>query len=100
MFKIDVSDVWIWTPVWLLLALYAARTPLGGPVIKEGSSRLIRVAHGISGAVITIFVLFHLTNHLSGLLDADIHEAAADIGRTVYRAFCIEPILYWRCVSR
>lgn len=93
MFKIDVNDVWIWTPVWLLLALFAARTPTGDLPLRQGSTAFLRVAHGISGAVVMLFVLFHLGNHLAGLWGGDVHEAIADIGRKVYRALAIEPLL-------
>jgi hypothetical protein len=34
-----------------------------------------RVVHGVSGAVIACFVLFHLTNHLLGWLGPDVHKA-------------------------
>lgn len=93
MFKINVSDVWIWTPVWLLLALHASRSTDTVHPPKQGSTTVLRVAHGICGALTTLFVLFHLFNHVTGLWGGDTHEAIADIGRTVYRALYIEPIL-------
>jgi succinate dehydrogenase/fumarate reductase cytochrome b subunit len=93
MFKIPVADVWIWTPVWLLLALFAARSSDTTAPLRRGSTARLRVAHGICGAITTLFILFHLGNHLTGLLGAEMHEAVAQLGRKVYRAAAIEPIL-------
>src|SRR4029077_21218926 len=52
-----------------------------------------RVAHGISAALIACFVLFHLFNHLTGLIGPDTHAAVMKAGRTVYRASFVEPVL-------
>ena len=53
-----------------------------------------RVAHGVSAALIACFVLFHLFNHLTGLIGgADLHAAVMKAGRTVYRSSVVEPVL-------
>ncbi len=52
-----------------------------------------RVAHGISALAITLFVLFHLSNHLMGLIGPDLHAAVMKAGRTVYRSRFVEPVL-------
>nr|WP_314578080.1 hypothetical protein [uncultured Pseudomonas sp.] len=93
MFKIPIADVWIWTPIWFCLALFTARSTDAVLPVHRGSTAVLRVAHGVCGAITTLFVLFHLMNHVTGLWGGDIHEAVADIGRTVYRAFYIEPVL-------
>lgn len=93
MFKIHIPDVWIWTPVWLLAAVFASRTSAHIHPVHRGTSAALRVAHGICGAVTTLFILFHLFNHLTGLMGAETHEAVADIGRKVYRAAAVEPLL-------
>jgi hypothetical protein len=51
------------------------------------------VAHGIGGAVVLLFVLFHLTNHLFGLFGPAAHAKVMSLGRHVYRAPFIEPLL-------
>jgi hypothetical protein len=43
--------------------------------------------------LITCYVLFHLTNHLFGLLGPETHAAIMKAGRVVYRAPLIEPVL-------
>jgi hypothetical protein len=39
------------------------------------------------------FVLFHLTNHLLGLVRPDVHAAVMKVGRRVYRSPVVEPVL-------
>jgi len=53
----------------------------------------LRVAHGVSAALISCYVLFHLTNHLFGLAGPETHAAIMKAGRAVYRAPLIEPVL-------
>lgn len=52
-----------------------------------------RVAHGVSGAILCLYVLFHLANHLTGLVGPELHAQVMDLGRTLYRAGFIEPLL-------
>ncbi|MCF7532295.1 hypothetical protein [Pseudomonas petrae] len=88
-----VPDTWIWTPAWLLFGFLASRNTAA--VIRppaRGSARL-RVAHGVSGALAALYVLFHIFNHLFGLISPEAHAAVMDIGRTVYRAKLVEPLL-------
>ncbi|MFJ2684286.1 hypothetical protein ACIOYV_11150 [Pseudomonas sp. NPDC087342] len=88
-----VPDTWIWTPVWLLFGYLASRST--DAVISEQprTSAHLRVAHGISGSIAALYVVFHIFNHLFGLISPEAHAAVMDIGRTVYRAKIIEPIL-------
>lgn len=87
-----VRDIWIWPLAWLLAGAAASMSPAG-----EGSSRpvpgALRVAHGVSAALILLFVAFHLTNHLTGLLGADAHGRVMKAGRLVYRSALVEPVL-------
>ena len=91
---LHIPDIAIWIAIWLAAGLYAW---LGGSEIApERTPRSIagwRVAHGVSAALIACFVLFHLTNHLFGLVGPDTHAAIMKAGRTVYRAPFIEPVL-------
>jgi hypothetical protein len=52
-----------------------------------------RVAHGLTAAILCLYVLFHLTNHLFGLVGPDAHATVMKIGRVVYRSGIGEPLL-------
>lgn len=91
---LQVSDVAIWIALWLVAGLYVWS---GGdqpvPERKMRSTGALRVAHGVSAALISCYVLFHLTNHLFGLVGPETHAAIMKAGRAVYRAPLIEPVL-------
>jgi hypothetical protein len=53
----------------------------------------LRVVHGTTAALLVVFVLFHVANHLLGLAGPGAHAAAMRIGRTVYRSDLGEPLL-------
>lgn len=40
-----------------------------------------------------LYILFHIFNHLLGLISPELHLVVMDIGRTVYRKNLIEPLL-------
>lgn len=90
-----VPDSWVWTPAWLLLALFAVLMPSNAetPAVARQSSAGLRVAHGISGAVVALFIAFHLFNHLFGLLGPQAHAEVMELGRQVYRSPVVEPLL-------
>lgn len=91
---IHIPDITIWIAVWLAAALYVWFVPDGSVV--QAPTRPIagwRVAHGVAAALIACFVLFHLTNHLFGLEGPGTHKAIMAVGRKVYRAPFIEPVL-------
>jgi len=90
---VSLPDPWLWTPAWLLLGLLAARRPESTSRPSRPSSAGLRVAHGIAGVIALLYVLFHLFNHLAGLLGPEVHKYVMDIGRQVYRAKAIEPLL-------
>ena len=88
-----LPDLALWSVLWgalLILVLIAAeeekRTPW--PHLARW-----RVAHGISGAILAMFVAFHLTNHLTGLIGPAAHKSVMAAGRTVYRSILVEPLL-------
>ncbi|MGX1348791.1 hypothetical protein AB7M49_002367 [Bradyrhizobium elkanii] len=94
---IPVSDELVWVAGWAAAWLYVL---LGGEQERPAGSAAIapsiakwRVTHGIAAAVILLYVAFHLTNHLLGLLGSDVHAAVMKMGRTVYRSSLVEPIL-------
>lgn len=90
-----VADGWFWTPAWLLLGLCAcllAPRASAGVTMPVSSPRL-RVAHGIAGLLVALFIGFHLFNHLFSLAGEDAHARLMDWGRQFYRAPLIEPLL-------
>ena len=83
----------VWVVLWCGLALL---TIIERPRSIEGTSlrpAKLAFAHGISAAVITTFAVFHLTNHLAGVLGGEAHMAVMRILRTVYRQPAIEVVL-------
>lgn len=89
-----IPDPWVWCAIWLGAALWALRSARDEPDLepRPGVGRW-RVAHGVSAVILCLYVLFHLTNHLVGLVGPAEHGAFMEIGRTVYRAAFIEPVL-------
>jgi hypothetical protein len=86
-----LSDNTVWLGGWLLALIYVVilgNRPLA-VAVPRSTSRL-RVAHGVSAAVILLFICFHLTNHLSGLFGPQLHASIMDMGRAVYRIPVIE----------
>jgi hypothetical protein len=89
-----VPDEWPWVIIWSSLAILAWVQTRSNAVRSpaEGVARW-RVAHGISAAILLLYILFHITNHLFGLIGPAAHAAVMAIGRHVYRAPVIEPVL-------
>jgi hypothetical protein len=89
-----IPDQWVWCAMWLGAVFLAWR--LTTRSVRSGSAPGLgkwRIAHGASAAVLCLYVVFHLANHLVGLIGPAEHAAVMDIGRTVYRAKFIEPVL-------
>ncbi|WP_166300418.1 hypothetical protein [Bradyrhizobium sp. 2S1] len=94
---IDVSDELVWVAGWSVACLYVL---LGSEQERPAKSTATassiakwRVTHGVAAAVILLYVAFHLTNHLLGLLGPEVHAAVMKIGRVVYRSSVVEPVL-------
>lgn len=89
-----IRDVWTWTLLWLVAGVAASLAPVSER--RESASEMSgrwRVAHGVAGSVILLFVAFHLANHATGLFGAQTHARVMAIGRTVYRSKAVEPAL-------
>ena len=89
-----ISDLWIWSILWLAIGAGAtvADSGTGSQRVGRTTGRL-RVAHGISAVAILMFVAFHLTNHLIGLFGLQMHARVMAMGRVVYRSRLVEPVL-------
>ena len=87
-----ISDEIVWCVIWLAIAIWSqsARNLVAAPVPAVGRWR---VAHGLTAAILCLYVLFHLTNHLFGLVGPDAHATVMKIGRVVYRSGIGEPLL-------
>ncbi|NBB09858.1 hypothetical protein GVN17_09660 [Pseudomonas sp. SLFW] len=88
-----IPDTWMWTPIWLLIGYRVMTLKASASAAQTKPSPQLRVAHGIAGTVAALYVMFHVTNHLFGLVGPDAHAAVMDVGRTVYRSTFIEPLL-------
>ena len=96
---IHLSDELVWGAVWSAACVYVMFGGEAEPRLAARSVSAIpsvaqwRVAHGVAGAALLGYVLFHLTNHLLGLLGPDVHAAVMKMGRLVYRSPVVEPVL-------
>jgi hypothetical protein len=88
-----IPDEIVWCVIWLAIAIWSQTAP--NPAV--GTSQLgmgrWRVVHGATAAALCLYVLFHLTNHLFGLIGPDAHATVMKIGRVVYRSRVGEPLL-------
>jgi len=91
---LHVPEAALWIGLWGLAGFYtwSGRGVLA-PAQTSQPAGTWRVAHGAAAALIACFVLFHLTNHLSGLAGPGVHAAIMKTGRTAYRAAAVEPVL-------
>jgi hypothetical protein len=82
----------VWCAIWLAIAICSQLTRdhvlRGVPAIARW-----RVVHGLTAAILAVYVLFHVTNHLFGLIGPDAHAAVMKLGRVVYRSQVGEPLL-------
>jgi hypothetical protein len=87
-----LPDELVWSAIWLALAGWTQWAPAAPaePVPPPGRWRVV---HGATAALLLLYVLFHIANHLLGLAGPDAHAAAMKIGRTVYRSRLGEPLL-------
>ena len=87
-----IPDEIVWSVIWLAIAIWSqsAQNPVAAPVPAIGRWRVV---HGLTAAVLCLYVLFHLGNHLFGLIGPEAHATVMKIGRAVYRAVAVEPLL-------
>jgi hypothetical protein len=87
-----ISDEIVWCVIWLALTIWSrlARNPVAEPAPAVGRWRVV---HGITAAILCLYVLFHITNHLLGLVGPDAHAVVMKIGRVIYRSGVGQPLL-------
>lgn len=91
---IPIPDTVTWCIVWIGLTCLAYALPQRGPetFARPDLSR-VRVVHGVTAAILCLYVLFHIGNHLASLRGPEAHAAIMAAGRTVYRNPVVEPVL-------
>jgi succinate dehydrogenase/fumarate reductase cytochrome b subunit len=93
---IPIGSVTLWLPLWGVLAIVTLIEPAdratAGLVPPARTSRLA-TAHGLSAALITLFGVIHLGNHLAGLAGGETHIAVMQALRGIYRAPAVESVL-------
>lgn len=92
LFHSPVPDEIVWCVLWVAIAIWSrtTRNPVAATWPTVGRWRVV---HGITAAVLCLYVAFHLANHLFGLIGPDAHAAVMKIGRVVYRSRVGEPLL-------
>ena len=78
---------------WIVVGVLASIFQPKGMAAAAGSANRWRFAHGVSAALISLFIAFHLCNHLAGLIGPDTHAHIMALGRRVYRSHIGEPVL-------
>lgn len=90
---LPVNSLGVWYLLWIPLALIAGlerarpETPL--PPRPSG----LAFAHGCSAAIISLFAIAHLSNHLAGLGGGALHVRVMAALRPIYRAQPVEAVL-------
>jgi hypothetical protein len=91
---LHVNEKLVWIVGWLAVCVYALLGSESVPALEAPRPiSKLRVAHGVVAALVVSFVLFHLSNHLLGLVGPELHASAMRVGRQVYRSPRVEPIL-------
>lgn len=87
-----IPDEAVWSLIWIAIAIWSQLAPNRVVAVVPSVGRL-RVVHGLTAAILSLYVLFHIANHLFGLAGEDAHAAVMKIGRLVYRSGLGEPLL-------
>lgn len=88
-----VRDVTLWNICWTGALLLGAAGSYHPAADRDVAKPSLRVFHGVTAAIVSLFVLFHLANHLTGLIGPSVHARVMEMGRVVYRSGAVEPVL-------
>lgn len=88
-------DVGFMVVLWLGLAAWIGSADRREPALKAPprSHTNWRTAHGVAAVLALVFIAFHFSNHLVGLVGPEAHLAVMKVLRVVYRSALIEPLL-------
>ena len=93
------SDYIVWALIWIPISLTAVVGADERPVAASGPEPRtgplwLKIAHGYSAlAILLIFLLPHIANHLTAIWSADLHKAVMNVLRTIYRANLVQTAL-------
>ncbi|WP_377831040.1 hypothetical protein ACFKHW_40325 (plasmid) [Bradyrhizobium lupini] len=87
-----LPDELVWSVLWLVIAIWSQTAGHPAATMRPTVGRW-RIVHGMTAALLSLFVTFHLANHLFGLIGPEPHAAVMKIGRVVYRSGVGEPLL-------
>jgi hypothetical protein len=90
---LPVHGLGVWFPMWAALAVVAAGDDARTVVATRFRPARLAFAHGCSGAVIAVFGLVHVANHVTGLWGGERHIAVMAALRTIYRMPAVEAVL-------
>ena len=85
-----------WLVFWALLAgtVFLPGGEIPTAISRPVAQRRLAIAHGVSAlAILLLFILPHLGNHLLGIWNGGTHIAAMKLARQLYRSEIIEPLL-------
>lgn len=83
-----------WVGAWAIAAAWVWRgDPAGRARPGPAPDATARIVHGLLAALLLAFVVFHLANHLAGLLGPQAHAALMQAGRRLYRMPAVEAML-------
>lgn len=88
-----LPEPWAWIILWSAGAAWVLSRRRQTPATAALPNPKLRVVHGAIAALLIIYILFHLANHLFGLIGPQAHADVMKLGRAVYRARLIEPLL-------
>ena len=91
--KSPVPERVTWVAVWIAAGVLAFLLTSNAPAAAAPSTNRLRFAHGISAALISLFIAFHVCNHVAGLIGPDAHAHIMAFGRRMYRSYVGEPVL-------
>ena len=96
MLHVPVPDIWLWVAFWLaMIALVAFRgNDATAPTVVAADPARLRVVHGITAfGIVAIFLVLHLSNHLTFILGPDTYRTVMKAVRHVYRQEVLQPLL-------
>jgi hypothetical protein len=82
-----------WVALWGALVVLVGFEKPGRWSNRTANQSSLKSAHGVAAAAITLFALFHITNHLAGIAGGQAHLALMQAFRTVYRNPLVEGLL-------
>ena len=83
-------DELLWVAGWLGVAAWAWTARCRGNAAAAPEVARGRVAHGVVAAIVVVYLLFHIANHLFLVKGVDAHTVVMRWGETVYRSPFVE----------